>query len=191
MTEKLKVAWCITGAGEKLTETYAIMKDIKNLYGDRVEINVFISKAGDQVVKYYGLYRDLETSFDRKWVEINANSPFLAGQVQLGKYDFVLVAPCTSNSTAKISLRIADTLITNAVIMAQKASVPVYIMPSDYSEGVVVTTLPNGKKLELKMTREDVEHVKRISRMDDTEVFSDPRHIYKIFENWTYPKEEK
>jgi len=190
MTEKLRVAWCITGAGEKLTETYAIMKDIKKIYGDRVKIDVFISKAGDQVVKYYGLYRDLETSFDRKWVEINANSPFLAGQVQLGKYDFILVAPCTSNSTAKISLRIGDTLVTNAVIMAQKASVPVYIMPSDYSEGKVVTTLPNGKKLELQITKEDVEHVKRISKMDNTDVFSDPQRIYKIFEEWTYPKDQ-
>jgi flavoprotein len=63
-------------------------------------------------------------------------------------------------------------------------------MPSDYSEGKVVTTLPNGKKLELRITKEDVEHVKKISKMDRTEVFSDPQKIYKIFEEWTYPKDQ-
>jgi Archaeal flavoproteins len=106
----------------------------------RLCIKVFISKSGDQVAKYYGIYHDLETNFDQKWVEISANSPFLAGQVQLGKYDFLLIAPCTSNSVAKISLRIADTLITNAAIMAQKAGVPVYIMPTDFEEGLTEIT---------------------------------------------------
>lgn len=31
-----------------------------------------------------------------------ANAPFLAGQMQMGKYDFNLIAPATSNTVAKI-----------------------------------------------------------------------------------------
>ncbi len=182
---ELNVAWCITGAGDKIIETYEVMKDIKNIYDDKAVIKVFISKSGDQVAKYYGIYHDLETNFDQKWVEISANSPFLAGQVQLGKYDFLLIAPCTSNSVAKISLRIADTLITNAAIMAQKAGVPVYIMPTDFEEGLTETRLPNGKILTLEIRKEDVEHVKRLSKMKNTHVFKDPEYIYKIFERLT------
>ncbi len=178
---KKRIAWGITGAGEKLPETYAIMKDIKDKYQDDVEIRVFISKSGDQVVKYYGIFRDLETSFDNVWVEINANSPFLAGQIQLGKFDFMVIAPCTSNTVAKISLRIADTLLTNAAIMGQKAGIPLYIMPSDFKEGIVVTRLPNGKDLELNITKEDVEHVDRLAKMKNTHVFEHPDHIYEIF----------
>ena len=179
---KKRIAWGITGAGEKLPETYAIMRDIKKRYQDEVEIRVFISKSGDQVVKYYGIYRDLETSFDNVWVEINANSPFLAGQIQLGKFDFMLISPATSNTVAKISLRIADTLLTNAAIMGQKAGVPLYIMPSDFKEGTVITKLPNGKDLELTITKEDVEHVEKLASMNNTHVFEHPEYIYDIFE---------
>ncbi|MEW6011736.1 MAG: hypothetical protein CIT03_03510 [Methanobacterium sp.] len=179
---KKRIAWGITGAGEKLPETFAIMKDIQEKYRDSLEIRVYISKSGDQVVKYYGIFRQLEKYFDNAWVEINANSPFLAGQIQMGKFDLLIISPCTSNTVAKISLRIADTLLTNAAIMGQKAGVPLYIMPSDFREGTITTKLPNGKDLELNITREDVEHVEKLSRMKNTQVFEHPEYIYKICE---------
>ncbi len=50
------------------------------------------------MVKYYGISNDIESNFDRVWVEINANAPFLAGNIQLGKYEFMLIAPATSNT---------------------------------------------------------------------------------------------
>lgn len=179
---KKRIAWGITGAGEKLPETFAIMKDIQEKYKDDLEIRVYVSKSGDQVVKYYGIFRKLEKYFENAWVEINANSPFLAGQIQLGKYDVVIIAPCTSNTVAKISLRIADTLLTNAAIMGQKAGIPLYIMPSDFKEGTIVTKLPNGKDLELNITREDVEHVEKLAKMNNTYVFEHPEYIYQICE---------
>jgi len=52
--EKKKVAWGITGAGDKIVETLKIMKKIKEQYQDQVEIEVYVSKSGDQVIKYYG-----------------------------------------------------------------------------------------------------------------------------------------
>ncbi len=148
--KRRKVAWGITGSGEKIMETVEIMEKMKKKYRKTYDIRVFISKAGDQVLKYYNLSNTLETIFDKTWTEINANAPFLAGQIQLGSYDFLLIAPATSNTVAKISLRIADTLLTNAAIMGQKTSTPIYIMPTDFREGSVITQLPNGKDLELK-----------------------------------------
>ena len=182
MTKKRKIAWGITGSGEKLVETVEIMQQMRDEYHKVYDIRVFISKAGDQVLKYYNLSNTLETKFDKTWTEINSNAPFLAGQIQLHRYDFLLIAPATSNTVAKISLRIADTLLTNAAIMGQKTNTPLYIMPTDFREGIVTTKLPNGKDLELTITREDAKHVERIAEMDSTLAFENPDEIPAIFE---------
>ncbi|AXV36927.1 MAG: hypothetical protein CIT01_01245 [Methanobacterium sp. BRmetb2] len=185
---KRKIAWGITGSGEKLTETVELMQKLKEKYKKKFDIRVYISKAGDQVLKYYNLSNELETTFDKTWTEINANAPFLAGQIQLGNYEFLLIAPATSNTVAKISLRIADTLLTNAAIMGQKTSTPIYIMPTDPREGTVLTKLPNGKDLELKITKEDAEHVQRLTKMDNTFIFEEPEEIEAIFEKHSNKK---
>jgi archaeoflavoprotein AfpA len=180
--KKPKVAWGITGAGDKILETLESMKKIKDDYEDKVDIEVFISKSGDQVVKYYGISSDIETNFDKVWVEINANAPFLAGNIQLGKYEFMLIAPATSNTVAKIAMRMGDTLISNATIMGQKADVPIYIMPSDYEEGVTITQLPDGKDLKITIRKEDVEHVEKLAKMYETYIIKEPKDLVKVFQ---------
>jgi archaeoflavoprotein AfpA len=179
--KKRKVAWGITGSGDRLVETVEVMKEIRRQYHNEVDIIVYLSKAGDQVVKYYRLFNDLKENFDRIQVEINPNSPFLAGQLQLGKFDFLLIAPATSNTVAKISMGIADSLLCNAAIMGLKAFVPFYIMPSDYEEGMIVTKLPNGRDMKLRIRREDVEHVKKLAGMDDVFILEKPEEIRQVF----------
>jgi len=176
----MRVAWGITGSGDRLRETVAVMKRVKELYPE-VEIRVYLSKAGQQVVLYYKLMEELKQNF-KVWVEVNSNSPFLAGMLQTGKFEFLLIAPATSNSVAKISLGIADTLLTNSAIMALKSFVPVYIMPSDYKVGVVETELPDGKKMRIRVRKEDVEHVERLSKMDGVFVLEKPEDIFGVFE---------
>ena len=178
---KKKVAWGITGAGDKILETMKVMEKIKKEYQNQADIEVFVSKSGDQVVKYYGISNDLETNFDKIWVEINANAPFLAGNIQLGKYEFMLIAPATSNTVAKVSMRMGDTLISNAAIMGQKADVPIYILPADYEEGVTITKLPDGNDLKITLRKEDIEHVQKIAKMDNTSTIKTPEDINKIF----------
>ncbi|KYH39118.1 MAG: archaeoflavoprotein AfpA [Candidatus Hecatellales archaeon B24] len=179
--KKGKVAWGITGSGDRLTETVETMKKIKRKYEGIADIKVFLSKAGSLVAKYYRLTGDLEKNFGRLWVETDANSPFLAGQLQLGKFDFLLIAPATSNTVAKISLGIADSLLSNSAIMALKAFVPVYVMPSDYREGVIVTKLPSGRSLKLRVRREDVENVERLTRMEGVFILEKPADLYQVF----------
>lgn len=182
MTKKRKIAWGITGSGEKILDTVALMEQMKDQYRDYFDIWVYISKAGDQVLKYYNLSNVLETTFDKTWTEINANAPFLAGQIQLKKFEFLLIAPATSNTVAKISLRIADTLLTNAAIMGQKTSTPIYIMPTDFREGIVTTKLPNGRDLEINVTKKDADHVRNLESMENTFVFENPSEIPRIFQ---------
>ncbi len=179
--KKRKVAWGITGSGDRLVETVEIMKEIKKQYQNEVDIIVYLSKAGDQVVKYYRLANDLKQNFDRIWVEISPNSPFLAGQLQTGKFEFLLIAPATSNTVAKIAMGIADSLLCNAAIMGLKGFVPVYIMPSDYEEGMIVTKLPDGRDLKLRIRKEDVEHVKKLAQMDDVFILEKPGEFYRVF----------
>lgn len=176
-----KVAWGITGCGDKLRETFDVMREIKEEYAGELHIEVFLSKAGEQVAKYYGLLDDLEQQFERVWIEKNSNSPFLAGRLQLGEFEFLLVAPASSNTVAKLSVGISDTMLTNGAIQALKALVPVYIMPVDYREGTTVTKLPSGRDLKLRVRKEDVENVKKIAAMDGVFPFERPEEIPGIF----------
>jgi len=179
--KKEKVAWGITGSGDRLIETVEIMKEIAKQYQGKVEIIVYLSKAGNLVAKYYRLADNLKESFGGIRVEIDANTPFLAGQLQMGKFEFLLIAPATSNTIAKISTGMADTLLCNAAIMGLKGFVPVYIMPSDYKEGTIITKLPNGRDFKLRIRKEDVEHVKKLAAMDDVFILEKPEEIFQVF----------
>jgi len=179
--DKPKVAWGITGSGDKLKETLEIMTNLKEEYGKKVEIEVFLSKAVEQVAKYYKIYDRLYTDFSSVWVEESANKPFLVGRIQLGEFRFFLVVPATSNTVAKIAHGISDTLVTNSVIQALKTSVPVYIMPCDYHEGETTTTLPNGRSLKLRVRKEDADNVRVLESMEGLKPFERPEEIVDIF----------
>ncbi|MFX1362734.1 MAG: archaeoflavoprotein AfpA [Promethearchaeota archaeon] len=179
--KKKKVAWGISGSGDLLIEIVETMIEIKRDYESVAEIRPYLSKAGDKVIKWYKLEKTLRENFEKVSVEIDSNSPFLAGQLQLGKFEFLLIAPATSTTVAKISLGIGDTLLTNSAIMALKTFVPVYVKPSDYREGIMVTKLPKGKDLKIRVRKEDVEHVDRLRKMDGTYILERPKEIREIF----------
>ncbi len=179
--KKQKVAWGITGAGDKIAEFIDVMKKIKEEHLTAVDIHVFVSKAGVTVLKFYNLETKLRTTFDRVQVEINANAPFLAASLQMRKYEFLLIAPATSNSVAKIANGIGDTMLTNAAIMSLKAFVPVYIAPVDFKEGVVCTLLPNGKELKIRVRKEEVEQVNRLRQTEDVHILETPNEISALF----------
>jgi len=182
--KRRKVAWGLSGAGDKIAEILEIMKGVKTEYENTVEMHVFLSKAAETVMKFYGLEEDLRKSFQKVYVELHANSPFLAGWMQLHKYEFLLIAPGTSNTVAKIALGIGDTMLTNAASMSLKAFVPVYIMPVDYEEKTVYTKLPNGEDMKLRIRKEDADNVRRLKLMEDVYVLEDPQKIPDLFKKW-------
>jgi len=182
--KKEKVAWGITGAGDKIAEFIEIMKEIQEEYSDTVEIQVFLSRAADQVLKYYRLENVLQRSFSKVRIEINSNAPFLAAWMQMRKYKFLLIAPATSNTVSKVAMGIGDTMLTNAAIMSLKAFVPVFIAPTDYKEGIIYTKLPNGKEMKLRVRKEEVEQVKRLKCIKDVHVLEEPQEIRKVFKKF-------
>ncbi len=181
LRKKRKVVWGITGSGDKLEETIETMKRIRAQYENGVEVQVFVSKAGEQVLKRYGLLDDLRSSFGRVFIEVDANTPFLAGWLQTRRFEFLLVAPATSNTVAKIAAGIADTLLTNGTILALKAFVPVYVLPSDYEEGIVYTKLPGGRDMKLKIRKEDAENARKLKKMENVSVLEKPSEINGVF----------
>lgn len=185
--KKKRVAWGITGSGDRLHEVIEIMKEIKKQHQNNVRITVYLSKAGNQVVNFYQLFKDLKENFDKIRIEANSNVPTLAVQLQSGKIDFLLIAPATGNTVAKIAAGIADNLLSNSAIMALKAFVPVYILPCDNEEGVIVTQLPDGQKMKIRVRKEDVENVKKIAAMDGVFVLEKIEEIPRVFQKYFNP----
>jgi archaeoflavoprotein AfpA len=182
--KKHKVAWGITGAGDKINEYIEVMNALEQHYAQTVEVQVFLSKAAETVLKYYKLEAPLKQSFKKVMLEVNSNTPFLAGWLQSKKYDFLLVAPATSNTVAKIVNGIGDSLIANSVIMGLKAYLPVYIAPTDQKEGDVFTKLPNGSEMKLRVRKEEAQQTLMLAAMDGVQVISRPSDIAAIFEKY-------
>ncbi|MEM3615126.1 MAG: dihydromethanopterin reductase (acceptor) [Candidatus Methanomethylicia archaeon] len=141
----IPIAWGITGAGHYLRETFDVMKRIMET--NKFKITTYLSSAGVQVVKIYGLWDVLKKIsnggyLQEIFVETDGGSFPYIGRFFRGVYKVLIVSPATANTVAKIVLGIADTIVTNAVAQAQKSGIPIFIVPTDYCEGVIETTLP-------------------------------------------------
>ncbi len=193
MAEKIKkpkIAWGISGAGDKIAEILDVMVEFKKQSEGVVDIEVFLSKAAEIVIKFYRLEDKLRKNFAKVTVEQNSNSPFLAAWLQMRKYEFLLIAPATSNTTSKIANSISDTMLTNAAIMSLKAYVPIYILPTDYRESVVYTKLPNGKEMKLRVRKEEADLVRKLEAMEDVHVFENPQKMHDGLMDWLKTKKQ-
>ena len=174
----LRIAWGISGSGDFLPETIEVMKNLVKK-GD-VKVTIFLSRAAVGVVDWYGLRHELESISPKILVEEGPNSPFIAGALQIGRYDFLVISPATANTVAKIVVGIADSLVTNSVSQAQKGNIPTYIVPVDQTRGRVTTILPTGEKLELTMRDVDVQNVEKLRSMKGITVLKHPREILNL-----------
>ncbi|HID27724.1 MAG TPA: dihydromethanopterin reductase (acceptor), partial [Methanosarcinales archaeon] len=140
----MNIAWGITGAGHLLKDSYKVFKELSK---KDFNINTFVSLAGEEVLKMYGLFNKLHKISNGEYMqeiilEREQGKSFpKTGRFSLGKYDALIVTPTTSNTVAKIVHGIADTLITNAVAQAVKGDVPVYIVPVDIA-GTTLSEMP-------------------------------------------------
>ncbi len=184
----VKIAWGITGCGDKIEEIAALMIALKRQYD--LKVDVYVSKNATMVLKWYKLWDQLKDEFFELRTEVNSNAPFLVGKLQTGHYDMFIVAPVTANSAAKIASGIADTLMTNAVSQGAKARVPIYLYPPDNKPGELETILPGGKKLTLYIREVDVENVDKIRKMKSITVLDTAQDIRRVVEDYvkTHPQ---
>ncbi len=163
-----------------MVESVTTLKTLHEEHGWKID--VILSKQGEMVIKWYKLWETLKESFDKIFIEITPNTPFLIGPLQLGKYDLLLICPATANTTAKVAHGIADSLLTNCVAQTIKARIPVAIFPVDQKPGKIVTDLPKGKKLTLHMRDIDLQNTQKLRRMHGITVLSNPADIKPLLE---------
>lgn len=127
------VAWAVTGAGHYLAESVAAMREVSR----KNRVCTFVSLAGEEVTRMYGLFDRLSEISGGGYLEEiffeqveGASSP-KAGRFMMKRFDLLIIAPATANTVAKIVCGIADTPPTNAAALANKAGVPVYVLPTD------------------------------------------------------------
>ena len=140
MSDKLHIAWGVTGAGHFLKESYAVTAELRK---DGHDVTTFVSRAGEEVSRMYGLFDGLKAVSDGSYL----NEVFLdsaqgssfpkIGRFNLRRYDLFVLSPATSNTVAKIVAGIADTLVTNCAAQAMKSGVPCYVVPVDQQQDVV------------------------------------------------------
>ena len=176
----LRVIWAITGAGDRLEETFSAVRRLSS--DPEVEVTVILSRDGEIVVKWYRLWRKIKQTFERVLVEKGPNKPFVAGPLQVGYYRALFVAPATGNTVAKIVHGISDSLISNCVAQAMKGGIPVFILPVDGAPGTILTKTPQGKEIRLTTRDVDVENVEKLRRMGGIQVLDDPLQISDIVE---------
>lgn len=142
---RVLLAWGITGAGHFLLETFEVMEKIAR---NGVKVSTFISPAGSEVVRIYGLSKKLEGISPGGYYqevitsEEGASTP-RSGRLSREIYRALIISPATANTVAKVVHGIADTVVTNAFAQAQKGNTPIYIIPTDQEKGYVETTLPH------------------------------------------------
>ena len=174
----MKFVWALTGAGDLLPEIVTVMEEVAAQ--KEAEITVVLSRAAQQVATWYKLTDRLERLAAKILVEKNANAPFIVGPLQTGHYKFLLVAPVTANTAAKIAHGIADSLISNAVAQINKTAIPAYLLPVDQRPGTAVTTLPDGSLLTLSIRPVDIANVDAIRRMEGITVLAHPKDILDV-----------
>jgi dihydromethanopterin reductase (acceptor) len=136
---RLRIAWGITGAGHLLNESYKIMGELKE-HGH--SITTFMSRAGEEVSRMYGLFDSTASISDGSYLneiylDSNQGASFpKIGRFNVGRYDVFILMPATSNTVAKIVYGIADTLVTNCAAQAMKGGIPSLIVPVDWESGV-------------------------------------------------------
>jgi len=121
----LRVVWGITGSGDLLRETVTAMAAIRE--AEEVEITTVLSRAAVKVLRWYKLEDEVRRISRRVFVEEDANTPFIVGPMQIGRYDCFLVAPATANTLAKMAAGVADNLLT-ATYLAFRG--PVIVAPT-------------------------------------------------------------
>lgn len=148
-----RIAWAITGAGHALEECVETLLSIPN-------VDVFVSRAAEEVLRIYRLDVRLEASGLNLFREKGASSP-LVGKFFGGLYGMLVIAPATSNSVAKFVHGISDTLATNFFAQAGKSRTPIVVYPTDL-DPEMASIGPRGERLRVYPRAIDLENTAKL-----------------------------
>jgi len=167
MTER-RVAWAITGAGHALEECVDVLLRTE-------KADIFLSRAGEEVLRMYSLYERIEKSNAGIYRENHASSP-VSGRFAGGKYSVLVIAPATSNSVAKFVCGISDSLVTNLFAQAGKSKVPSIVYPTDLAPEMD-SAGPHGEPVKVYPRAVDLDNTAKLGTFAGVRVVSNPEEL--------------
>jgi dihydromethanopterin reductase (acceptor) len=126
--------WALTGSGHFLKESLALVRELEH-------VDLFLSKAGAEVLRMYGQELALPRSI-RVYRDAASSAPQV-GNFYYGVYHTLVVAPATSNAVAKFVVGISDDLVTNVFAQGGKCRVPAIVFACDTAPELL-TEAPKG-----------------------------------------------
>jgi flavoprotein len=159
---KVKVprwGWALTGSGHFFKECLELVREL----GD---IDLFVSRAADEVVRMYKQQLKLPKSA-RVFRDTTASAAPV-GYFYHGVYHTLVLAPATSNTVAKCVFGISDTLATNVFAQAGKCRVPTIVFACDTAPELE-TEAPKGM-VKVYPRRIDLDNTQRLKYFEGTGV---------------------
>lgn len=162
--QKPRLAWALTGSGHFIEECVEFILTLD-------QVDLYLSQAAEEVLKMYGI--SLESLKQRMPVyRDKAASAPPVGLFYKGYYHTLVMAPTTSNTIAKCSLGIADSLVTNLYAQAGKCRVPSIVYPCDTAPEIE-TTAPCNKRFMVYPRAIELEATDSLRQFPYTEVVDD------------------
>jgi len=152
-----RIAWGITGSGHYLRECMEVMHGLNN-------VDLFLSKAAAEILQQYGYQHQIGKVYQDKTASSVPVELFYKGV-----YDRVVIAPCTSNTVAKMVCGISDTLITNIYAQAGKCRVPSIVFACDTATELE-SEAPKQKWVNVYPRKIDLDNVDKLSNFEETTV---------------------
>lgn len=128
----MNIAWCMTGGGADIRSITNLIKIIKDTY--RINVTLFLTRWGYEVARIFGVLDILKSIARGGYYQeflVEEQGMFYIGRMNMRKYNFLVIAPATTNTIAKIVLGIADNIASALYSQATKSSIPTIIFPTD------------------------------------------------------------
>ncbi|HET9670712.1 MAG TPA: flavoprotein [Casimicrobiaceae bacterium] len=167
-----RFAWAVTGSGHYVEESLALAARLP-------DVDMFLSKAGEEVLPLYRIGRELLKERFRVFRDKSA-SAVPVGMLYEDVYHTLVVAPATSNSVAKCAYGISDTLPTNLFAQAGKRSIPSIVFACD-TEPFVITKSPH-EWVELRPRRIELENVERLRAIEHCRVVCSVAELERVLD---------
>jgi flavoprotein len=131
-------------------------------------VDVFLSRAAEEVLRMYGLDERLSGPKIRVYRESRASAPQV-GRFFGGMYSVFVVAPATSNTVAKFVHGISDSFVTNLFAQAGKSRVPIVVYPADLTPEMN-SLVPGGKVIKVYPRPIDMDNLKKLKSFEGATV---------------------
>ena len=149
----------MTGSGHFFKECLGLVHELE-------DVDLFVSRAADEVVRMYKQRLKLPKS--ARIFRDSTASAAPVGYFYHGVYHTLVVAPATSNTVAKCVFGISDTLATNVFAQAGKCRVPTIVFACDTAPELE-TEAPKGM-VKVYPRRIDLENTQRLKGFEGTAV---------------------